>query len=66
MEILPWANPVITLFVARIALQQYFTNKRQVKINNEKLRLDLYNRRFEIYSKTEIYTHRPLPLTFLN
>ncbi|MGA3117133.1 MAG: hypothetical protein ABSF90_22165 [Syntrophobacteraceae bacterium] len=50
MGILTLANLFIALFVAYIALQQYFTNKRQVKINDEKLRLDLYNRRFNVYS----------------
>lgn len=36
---------LITLFVAWVAHQQWKTNR-------EKLRLDLYNRRFEIYVKT--------------
>lgn len=43
-------NTLIAASVAYVGYQQYNTNKRQVKINYDKLRLDLYNIRFEIYS----------------
>jgi hypothetical protein len=41
----PLVTGVVTIFLAYIAYQQW-------KTNQEKLRLDLYNRRFEVYSNT--------------
>ena len=48
IDYLLWVQIIISLAVAFIALAQY-------KTNNNKLRLDLYNRRFAVYDKTLAY-----------
>jgi hypothetical protein len=41
--------PIVTLFIAAVVA---FATIGQLMVNNRKLRLDLYNRRFDIYSKS--------------
>jgi hypothetical protein len=45
---------IISVIVAYIAIRQYQTNKKQQLINEERFKLDLFDKRFKVYEATRI------------